>query len=108
MGQACQGRRRPPHAARNAAHKLLTRRSQRRVMLQAAGGAAAEAARIDGIMERLSAKKGEWAALPVGQKVALLQEVRARLLHQPLGWARASAQEVKKDSSEVGGVGWRE
>lgn len=52
-------------------------------------------------MERLSARKAEWAALPIPQKLDILREIRARVLDQPLSWARASAQDVKRDPSQV-------
>lgn len=66
-----------------------------------AGADAAALARIDGLMEGLAAKKAEWAALPLREKVGLLQEVRRRLLGRPLEWTKASAQLVKRDTTEV-------
>lgn len=56
---------------------------------------------IDTLLEKLSSKKAEWARLPVENKIGILREVRQRLLHQPVAWAKASAQLVKRDSSEV-------
>lgn len=42
-------------------------------------------------MERLAANKGAWAAAPVGERIAVLKEIRARLLDELVPWARAAA-----------------
>lgn len=39
-------------------------------------------------MEKLAERKAEWADLPLREKVALLKEVRARLLDHPFAFAR--------------------
>ena len=68
---------------------------------------AAELARVDEVMGNLAAHKAEWAALPIPEKILLLVQIKARLLHQPTAWARAAAQEVKHEAAEVRCVsGW--
>lgn len=36
-------------------------------------------------MERLAANKGAWAAAPVGERIAVLKEIRSRLLDEASG-----------------------
>ncbi len=60
-----------------------------------------EVARIDTLMEGLAARKVEWACLPIDEKLAILREIRARLLDQPVAWAKSSASGVKREPSEV-------
>lgn len=40
---------------------------------------------MDVAMERLAANKGAWAAAPVGERIAVLKEIRARLLDEVSG-----------------------
>jgi acyl-CoA reductase-like NAD-dependent aldehyde dehydrogenase len=42
-------------------------------------------------MERLAGNKGAWAAAPLSERIAVLKEIRARLLDELVPWARAAA-----------------
>lgn len=49
----------------------------------------AELAKVDAALQALSAKKAAWAAAPVAERIATLQEIRARLLDQVRGRSAA-------------------
>lgn len=53
--------------------------------------AAAELAAVDAALERLSARKSAWAAAPLDERIALLKEIRSRLLDQLTPWCRTTA-----------------
>lgn len=44
--------------------------------------ATADTAALDAAMERLTASKGAWAAASLGERIAVLKEIRSRLLDQ--------------------------
>lgn len=56
----------------------------------AAGGTVTEAD-IDGRLRALAANKQWWAQAPISERIAVLREIRGRVLDNALPWARAVA-----------------
>ncbi len=61
----------------------------------------ATTAELDRHMEDLSARKAEWAKAPLDLRIAILKEIRARLLDVGAEWA-ARVADIQCVSNEVG------